>query len=119
MGDHQLLYWTSEHLSRVKKIVNITMRLGLVNKIWFKLWEEVGKLDNLEMVPQDLFNKHFGRYNVTNPHGIKIEYDLTYRPSTDEEKSKVVEWDHPIQYDLEKEHENQAWEDLFSCQQDL
>ena len=26
---HQLLYWTSEHLSRVKKIVNITMRLGL------------------------------------------------------------------------------------------
>ena len=38
---------------------------------------------------------------MTNPHGIKIEYDLTYRPSTEEEQAKVIEWNHPIQYDLE------------------
>ena len=43
----------------------------------------MGEFENLEMVPQDLFNRHFGRYNMTNPHGIIIEYDLTYRPSTE------------------------------------
>lgn len=62
------------------------------------------------MVPQDLFNRHFGRYTMTNPHGIQIEYDLTCRPSIDDERAKVIEWDHPIEYDLEIERENQRLE---------
>ena len=91
-------------------MLSITIRLGLANKIWFNLWNQVGEFDNLEMVPQDLFNRHFGRYTMTNPHGIQIEYDMTCCPSTDEERAKVIEWDHPIKYDLETERENQWWE---------
>lgn len=89
---HNLLHWNFEHLLRVKKIVNITMRMGLATKIRFNIWNKVGESDNYEMVPQDLFNRHFGRYNITNPHGIQIEYDWINHPSTDEERAKIIEW---------------------------
>ena len=62
----------------------------------------MGEFENFEMAPQDLFNRHFGRYNKTNPHGIRIEYDLTSHPSTYKERAKVIEWDHLVEFGLKR-----------------
>ena len=76
---HQLLHWLLEHLSRVKKIVSITMSLGLASTIRFNIWDQVGDLGKFEMVLQDLFDKQFARYNMTNPHGVQLESLIDYR----------------------------------------
>ena len=110
---NQLLYWTSEHLSRVKKIVNIVMSLGFADVIRFNIWDHYGDAGEYEMVPQNLFNEHFGRYTLSNPHGIRIEYDLSSKPTSEEEWARVRVWDHLMQYDLDTERENQRWEHLY------
>ena len=65
------------------------------------------------MVPQDLFNEHFGRYTLSNPHGIRVEYDLSSKPTSEGDWTKVRAWDYLMQYDLDTERENQRWEHLY------
>ena len=50
---------------------------------------------------------------MSNPHGIRIEYDLNSKPTSEEEWARVREWDHLMQYDLDTERENQRWEHLY------
>ena len=48
---HQLLNLNSNHLSRVKKIVGLTLMLGLANRIKLNIWGQEGDFDQLDMVP--------------------------------------------------------------------
>ena len=52
---HIILRWDSERLSRVKKLVYITMRLGLATTIRFNIWRDDEDYGSYQMVPQDLF----------------------------------------------------------------
>ena len=44
---HMILYWDTERLARVKKLVYIIMRLGLATTIRFNIWKEDEDSDNL------------------------------------------------------------------------
>lgn len=87
--------------------------MGLVDVIRCSIWGQVDHFDVLEMIPLELFNQHFGKDIMTNPHGIHIEYDLSYRSTTVDEYARVMPWDYDRDYGLSSERENQRFEWLY------
>lgn len=89
-------------------MLSLVFAFGLTDCVSFSVWSFEGRSNTYNKVPQELFNEHFGRFLVTNPHNIRIEYDQSYYPKNLEEQDRVDDWPfYGYRYDLDTENENE------------
>ncbi|KAH7300189.1 hypothetical protein KP509_24G049200 [Ceratopteris richardii] len=98
---HSLLSLESYCLARSKKVMTMSVALGLVDVIQFQVWgeSECFGCQVMERVPFELFITHFSEVLKTNVHGASIQFSDLDMPKTEEEKKRIAKWSYNVDYD--------------------
>ena len=106
---YELLGMHSSYFSRAKRIIGITRALGIVDCIKFNIWKYFSVSEDYQIIPQSLCNEHFGCYLVSNPHQVRIEYDVEYQTARPEQQIHLTPWHYYIMYNPDNVDEEKWW----------